>query len=606
LWVPALSTKIATFAKMNTTKIYQKIHIWQMGHIKPRSFVLFLSILTGAFGGIAAIILKNAVFYLHHFLTLGFNVKNFNLLYLAYPFFGILLTYLFVKYVVKDQISHGITRVLRAISRDKSIIKPHNMYTSMFASTLTVGFGGSVGLEAPIVFTGSAIGSNIGRLMRLDYHSTTLLVGCGAAGAIASIFKAPITGVVFALEVLMLDLTMSSLVPLLISAATGTTLAYLFMGRGFLFTFNVAEGFKLENLPFYLALGVFTGLISVYFTKANLSLESRFKGIKNGTIRVIAGGLITSFLIFLFPPLFGEGYTTLNALLTGNGSSIFEGSFFYGLPNSFFLMTGFLVLLLIFKVIAMTATNGGGGVGGIFAPTLFMGGVSGFFLAKIVNLIWDNQIPESNFVLAGMAGVMSGVMHAPLTAIFLIAEITGGYQFFIPLTFTSIIAYLTIMSFEPHSIYTKRLAAMGELLTHHKDKSALSMMTIENLIETNFSIVKPEATLGEFVKIVAQSKRNVFPVVDEDNTFLGLIFINAIREIIFEKELYDTTIISTLMYMPEVYIESTATMDDVAQKFSVSANYNIPVLNNGKYVGFVSRANVFSAYRKLVKEFSQE
>lgn len=568
--------------------------------------MLFLAILTGAFGGMAAIILKNAVFYLHHFLTLGFSVKNFNLLYLAYPFFGILLTYLFVKYIVRDQISHGITRVLRAISKDKSIIKPHNMYTSMFASTLTVGFGGSVGLEAPIVFTGSAIGSNIARLMRLDYHSTTLLVGCGAAGAIASIFKAPITGVVFALEVLMLDLTMSSLVPLLISSATGTTLAYLFMGRGFLFTFNVAEGFKLSNLPFYLALGVFTGLISVYFTKANFSLESRFKSIKSGTVRMIAGGLIASFLIFLFPPLFGEGYTTLNQLLTGNGSSIFEGSFFYGLPNSFLLMTGFLVLLLVFKVVAMTATNGGGGVGGIFAPTLFMGGVSGYFLAKVLNLIWPDQIPESNFVLAGMAGVMSGVMHAPLTAIFLIAEITGGYQFFIPLTFTSVLAYLTIMAFEPHSIYTKRLAAMGELLTHHKDKSALQMMTIENLIETNFSIVSPEASLGDFVKIVAKSKRNVFPVVDADGIFLGVLFINDIREIIFKTELYDTTFMSSLMYMPEAYVESNATMEDVASKFSSTANYNIPVLAKGKYVGFVSRANVFSAYRKLVKEFSQE
>ena len=577
-----------------------------MRHIKPRSFVLFLAILTGAFGGMSAIILKNAVFYLHHFLTLGFNLKNFNLLYLAYPFLGIMLTYLFAKYIVKDNISHGITRVLRAISKDKSIIKPHNMYTSMFASTLTVGFGGSVGLEAPIVFTGSAIGSNIARLMRLDYHSTTLLVGCGAAGAIASIFKAPITGVIFALEVLMLDLTMSSLVPLLISATVGTSLAYLFMGRGFLFTFDVAESFKLANLPFYLVLGVFTGLVSVYFTKANYSLETRFKKIKSGGLRMIAGGVIASFLIFLFPPLFGEGYTTLNALLTGQGSSIFEGSFFYGLPNSFFLMTGFLVLLLVFKVIAMTATNGGGGVGGIFAPTLFMGGISGFFLAKIINLVFNNQIPESNFVLAGMAGVMSGVMHAPLTAIFLIAEITGGYQFFIPLTFTSIIAYLTIMSFEPHSIYTKRLAAMGELITHHKDKSTLSMMTIENLVETNFSKVSPDATLGDFVKIVAKSKRNVFPVVDNDNIFLGVIFISEIRDIIFKTELYDTTYMSTLMYMPEVYVESNATMEDVAQKFSLSANYNIPVLSNGKYLGFVSRANVFSAYRKLVKEFSQE
>lgn len=577
-----------------------------MEHIKPRSFVLLLALLTGALGGIAAIILKNAVFYLHHFLMMGFNQKNFNLLYLAYPFLGILFTYLFVKYVVKDQISHGITRVLRSISKKKSIIKPHNTYTSMLASTLTVGFGGSVGLEAPIVYTGSAIGSNIGRIMRLDYHATTLLVGCGAAGAIASIFKAPITGVVFALEVLMLDLTMSSLVPLLISSATGTILAYMFMGRGFLFTFNVTEGFKLSNLALYMILGVFTGLVSVYFTKANFLLESRFKSIKSGTVRMVAGGLITSFLIFVFPPLFGEGYTTLNALLTGNGSSIFEGSFFYGLPNSFLLMAGFLLLLLIFKVIAMTATNGGGGVGGIFAPTLFMGGVSGYFLAKIVNVLWDNQIPEANFVLAGMAGVMSGVMHAPLTAIFLIAEITGGYQFFIPLTLTSVIAYLTIMAFEPHSIYTKRLAAMGELMTHHKDKTALSMMTIENLVETNFSIVRPTATLGDFVKIVEKSKRNVFPVVDEDNTFLGVIFINDIREIVFKTELYATTFMNNLMFMPDVVIEDYATMEQVAQKFSSSAHFNIPVLNNGKYVGFVSRANVFSAYRKLVKEFSED
>jgi chloride channel protein, CIC family len=591
---------------MNRTKFYRTIHAWRLEHIKSRSFLLILAILTGAFGGLAAVVLKNAVFYIHQFLILGFNQKNFNLLFLAYPFIGILLTWLYVKFIVKDGISHGITRILRSISKEKSIVKPHNMYTSVLASSLTVGFGGSVGLEAPIVLTGSAIGSNLGRFMHLDYHSITLLVGCGAAGAIAGIFKAPIAGVIFALEVLMLDLTMSSLVPLLISAATGTTLAYFLMGKGFLFQFNVAEGFKLVNLPFYMVLGVFTGLVSVYFTRANLSLESRFSSIKSGTVRMIIGGLITSLLIFLFPPLFGEGYNTLNALLTGNGDSIVEGSIFYGLHHNFFLMSGFLVLLLFFKVIAMTATNGGGGVGGIFAPSLFVGGVSGYFLAGIINLFWHEQIPEANFVLAGMAGVMSGVMHAPLTAIFLIAEITGGYQFFVPLTFTAIIAYLTIMSFEPHSIYTKQLAAMGELLTHNKDKSTLSMMTIGKLVEKDFSIVKPEATLGDFVKIVAKSKRNVFPVVDDDNTFLGVIFINEIREIVFKTELYDTTYISDFMYMPEVYIDRNATMEDVAQKFSHSPEYNIPVLNNGKYVGFVSRANVFSAYRKLVKEFSQE
>lgn len=283
-----------------------------------------------------------------------------------------------------------------------------------------------------------------------------------------------------------------------------------------------------------------------------------------------------------------------------------EGSIFYGLHDNFLLMSGFLVLLLFFKVIAMTATNGGGGVGGIFAPSLFMGGISGFFLAGIINFFWYKQIPEANFILAGMAGVMSGVMHAPLTAIFLIAEITGGYQFFIPLIFTSILSYITIMYFEPHSIYTKRLAAIGELITHNKDKATLSMMTIEKLIETNFSLVKPDATLGDFVKIVTKSKRNVFPVVDDDSIFLGVVFINEIREIIFKPELYDTTLMSSLMFMPDVYVDRNATMDDVAQKFSRSAHYNIPVLDNGKYVGFVSRANVFSAYRKLVKEFSQE
>lgn len=558
-------------------------------------------------GGFAAILLKNAVFFIHQFVSSGINRTGFNLIYLALPFIGILLSYLFVKYVVRDNISHGISKVLSAISKNNSIIKAHNMFTSMIASTLTVGLGGSVGLEAPIVMTGSAIGSNFSKFLRLDYHTTTLMIGCGAAGAIAGIFKAPVAAIIFALEVLMLDLTMASLIPLLISAATGTTLAYFFMGSENLFHFPVSDHpFRLANIPFYVILGVLTGLVSIYFTKANLSIEKQFQRLPSGFVKLMAGGLITSVLVFIFPPLFGEGYDTLSALLNGKGMTLLEGSFFYPVGANYFLLLLFLMLILIFKVVAMSATTAGGGVGGVFAPSLFMGGVTGFFLSKVVNFFFEGRLPESNFVLAGMAGVMAAVMHAPLTAIFLIAEITGGYAFFVPLMITAVIAYLTIIPFEPHSIYTKRLAQQGELITHDKDKAVLNRLSIESLIETNFNTVQPDATLGDFVKIVSKSQRNVFPVVDHDGLFLGVVFINDVREIIFKPELYDTVYVSNLMFMPDAYVDKSATMEDVAARFQETANYNIPVLQEGRYVGFVSRANVFSAYRKMVKEFSKE
>ncbi len=592
---------------MTQSTFYPKLHAWRLKHIAPRTFVLLLSLLAGGFGALAAIILKNAVFFIHNLLMRGIDTKGFNLLYLALPFIGIAITYLYVKYVVHDNISHGISRVLSAISRNNSIIKIHNIYTSVIASTITVGFGGSVGLEAPIVLTGSAIGSNIARFLRLDYHTTTLLVGCGAAGAIAGIFKAPIAAIIFALEVLMLDLTMASLIPLLISAATGTTLAYFLMGSGFLFHFPVADPpFRLTNLPFYALLGLLSGVVSLYFTRASLSIEKQFQRIPSGFLRLLAGGLIASLLIFLFPPLFGEGYNSLSTLLNGRGMELLNGSLFYPIRYNYLLLLIFLVLILIFKVVAMSATTGGGGVGGVFAPSLFMGGVTGFFMSKVVNFFFEGRLPESNFALAGMAGVMAAVMHAPLTAIFLIAEITGGYAFFVPLMVTAIIAYLTIIPFEPHSIYTKRLAAMGELITHHKDKAVLSRLSIEKLIETNFNTIGPDATLGDFVKVVSKSSRNVFPVIDENSLFLGVVFLNDVREIIFKPELYETTYVSTLMFMPDAYVDKHATMEDVATKFHETAHYNLPVLDHGKYIGFVSRANVFSAYRKLVKEFSEE
>jgi len=588
-------------------KFYQTIHSWRLRYISPRNFILILSLLAGILGGLAAILLKNAVHLSHSLLTSVIAIKSFNLLFLVLPFLGILITYLYVTYFVKDNIGHGISRILQSISKSNSIIKAHNMYTSLIASTITVSFGGSVGLEAPIVLTGSAIGSNLGRYLRLDYKTITLLVGCGAAGAIAGIFKAPIAAVIFALEVLMLDLTMASLIPLLISSASGAILAYFFMGNDVLFSFEVsAHPFTLSNLPFYAVLGLLCGLVSLYFTKANMSIEKQFQRIPKGLLRVLAGGMITSLLVFLFPPLFGEGYETLNNLLDGNGLRVLDGSIFSAMGNNYFLLLFFLILILIFKVVAMSATTSGGGVGGVFAPSLFMGGITGFFLSKAVNFFMNGRLPESNFALAGMAGVMAAVMHAPLTAIFLIAEITGGYQFFVPLMITSVVAYLTIIPFEPHSIYTKRLAETGELITHDKDKAVLSRLSIEKLIEKNFLTTGPDATLGEFVKLVAKSQRNVFPVTDKENNFLGVIFINDIRHIIFEHEQYDSVYISNLMYMPDTIVDQGATMEDVAQKFAETSHYNLPVLKDGKYIGFVSRANVFSAYRKLVKDFSND
>ncbi len=592
---------------MPGSKFYMKIHSWRLRHISPHNFILILSLITGIIGGLAAVLLKNAV-HLSHSLVIGLiSIKSFNLLYLVLPFAGILLTYFYVKYLVKDNIGHGISRILQSISKSNSMIKAHNMYTSMIASTITVSFGGSVGLEAPIVLTGSAIGSNLGRYLRLDYKTITLLVGCGASGAIAGIFKAPIAGVIFSLEILMLDLTMASLIPLLISAVSGAIMAYFFMGNGVLFTFEVtANPFTLQNLPFYAILGLLCGIVSIYFTQASLSIEKQFRRINNSMVRLLAGGTIASVLIFLFPPLFGEGYITLNNLLDGNGMKVLDGSIFSAMGSNYFLLLFFLILVLIFKVVAMSATTGGGGVGGVFAPSLFMGGVTGFFMSKAVNFFMNGRLPENNFALAGMAGVMAAVMHAPLTAIFLIAEITGGYQFFVPLIITSIVAYLTIIPFEPHSIYTKRLAETGELITHDKDKAVLSRLSIEKLIEKDFITTSPDITLREFVKLVAKSQRNVFPVIDDENNFLGVIFINEIRHIIFEHEHYDTVYIRNLMYMPDTLVDKNATMEEVAQKFAETSHYNLPVVKDGKYVGFVSRANVFSAYRKLVKDFSND
>jgi len=573
--------------------------------VKLKRLVLILSLIIGLVSGLAAVLLKNTVFFTHYLITHGFVFDDSNYLYLAFPFIGISLTVIFATYIVRDDIGHGVSRILYAISRKHGRIKSHNMYSSMIGSTLTIAFGGSVGLEAPIVLTGSSFGSYLGRLFRLNRKTVMILIGAGATGAIAAIFKAPVAAVIFSLEVLMIDLTMGALIPLLIASATGASIAYLLMGSGVLFSFDLVDGFYIRHLPYYMGLGVITGLVSLYFTSTALFVESKIQKIKLRSVKVIIGGISLGLLIFLIPSLYGEGYEFLQLLINNKVDGLVNEDIFGSSSSTTHLLI-FLALILIFKVVAMAITNGSGGVGGIFAPSLFIGGVTGILYARLINLLPIDNIPEKNMALVGMAGVMAGVMHAPLTGIFLIAEFTGGYELFTPLIITATISYLTIMYFEPHSIYTKYLAERGELFTHHKDKSVLQMMDVKSHLETNFNTIDKESTLGELVKVVAKSERNIIPVIDDENNFYGLVFVNDIRNIIFNQELYENTKVANLMYMPDTVINSNESMEEVAHKFQETRHYNIPVIDDGKYIGFVSRARIFSTYRKLLKEFSQE
>lgn len=591
---------------MEKRTFISKILIWVTGNLTHRQLILSLSLIIGVLSGLAAVLLKNTVYYTNEFLSGRLAAETSNLIYLAFPAIGILLTVLFTRYMIRDHISHGVSKVLHAISRKDSELASHNSYSSMFASTMTVGFGGSVGLEAPIVLTGASIGSNIGRFLKLNYKTITLLIACGATGAISGIFKSPIAAMIFSLEVLMLDLTMWSIIPLLISAVSGATIATLLMGQGAVFYFTLHEPFLIENIPWYILLGVFTGLVSFYFTWCSLRVEGKFQKIRSPYHRLFYGGALLGILIFLFPPLYGEGYGTLRSLLSGDATEIAAGSLISVLRNNYWVFLGFLILILVFKVIAMAATTGSGGVGGIFAPSLYMGGVTGFIAASLLNNFSFINVSERNFALVGMAGVMAGVMHAPLTAIFLIAEITGGYELFIPLIITSTIAYLTIMYFEPHSIYTKRLAARGELITHHKDKAVLTLMKLGPVIEKDLRTIHPDATLGELVKVVSKSNRNIFPVVDEDENLLGIVLLDNIRDIMFKPSRYDNVFVRDVMDIPPDTVSFDENMESVMLKFEDSGAWNLPVIENNKYVGFISKSKIFSAYRKILLQFSSE
>ncbi len=589
--------------------LLQRFILWREGHIKDKQFVLILSFVVGICTAIAALVLKFFIHLIQNFLTNNFDTTEANYLYLVYPVVGIFLAGLFVRNIVKDDISHGVTKILYAISRRQGRIKQHNVWSSTIASAITIGFGGSVGAEAPIVLTGSAIGSNLGSAFKMEHRTLLLLVGCGAAGAIAGIFKAPIAGLVFTLEVLMLDLTMSSLLPLLISAVTAATVSYIVTGTEAMFKFHLDQAFEMERIPYVILLGIFCGLIALYFTRTMNSIEGVFGKLSNPYKKLILGGAMLSILIFLFPPLYGEGYNTIELLLNGAGNSdwdtVMNNSFFYGFDNLLLVYLGLIVLL---KVFASSATNGGGGCGGIFAPSLYLGCIGGFIFSYFCNEFnLTPFLPEKNFALMGMAGVMSGVMHAPLTGVFLIAELTGGYDLFLPLMIVSVSSYLTIIAFEPHSIYSMRLAKKGQLITHHKDKAVLTLMNIEHVVEKDFVTVRPEMDLGELVKAIAASHRNIFPVVDKNGGLLGVVLLDDIRNIMFRQELYHRFTVAKLMSSTPARLTDTDSMEQVMQKFDDTQAWNLPVVDeDGKYLGFVSKSKIFNSYREVLVQFSEE
>ena len=578
--------------------------VWRKHNINDYQFIIFLSIIIGILVGLGAVIIKDLVRLIHELLSRIASQES-SYLYILYPITGIFLVILFVRYINKYPVRHGIPSVLYSISKTNGIIKRHNIYSSIISSALTVGFGGSVGLEGPTVATGAAIGSNIGRFLRLNYKQIILLLGCACAGSMSAIFKAPIAAIVFALEVIMFDLTMSAIVPLLISSATAAFVSYLLLGQNYLYSFEINEEFALNQVWFFILLGIITGLTSVYFTKMYMFISDFFEKIKGTYSRLIIGGICLGVLVFLVPSLFGEGYSAINESLRGNISYLFKNTLYPGLQNSVVTVIIMLFLVIFLKVIATSITFGSGGVGGVFAPTLFTGANVGLLFATVANLL-GFDLPVSNFALIGMAGLLAGVIHAPLTAIFLIAEITGGYELFFPLIIVAAISYATVKIFVTNSVYTIQLAMRGELITHHKDKAMLMMMNVMDLIERDFNMVHPDEKMRDLINVISHAHRNIFPVVEYDNTFRGIVKMDDIRHIMFNPELYDDVYVRDLMFMPEFIIDPLDSMEEIAKKFKISKRYNIVVIEQGKYLGFISRAKLFSSYRKLMEDFSED
>jgi CIC family chloride channel protein len=587
-----------------------RLHEWRVEHVSERMFMIILALIVGFFAAVAAFSLHWIINQIVMLLTSSFEKTTANWLYLVYPVVGIYLTYLFVRYIVKDNISHGITRILYAISSNRSRLKSHNCWSSVIASAITIGFGGSVGAEAPIVLTGSAIGSNLGKLFHLDRKLLMTLVGCGAAGAIAGIFKAPIAGLVFTLEVLMIDMTMSALLPILVSCVTATCFTYLFSGDAALFSFHLDSEWSVQRIPACILLGVVCGLVSLYFIRMMGFCEGIFARYKEHPhVKLAIGGSVLSLLIFVFPALYGEGYSSINMLLNGrteaDWNQILNNSLFSGQGE---LLLGYIALVILTKVIATSATNGGGGCGGTFAPSLFVGCFTGFLFSRLWNMHQIGvYIPEKNFALMGMAGVMSGVMHAPLTGMFLIAELTGGYSLLVPLMIVAVCSYLTIIIFEPHSIYGARLAKEGKLLTHHTDHAVLTLMNLDSVIERDFLSVRPDMELGQIVHKISRSRSSVLPVLDAAGVLLGEVEIMKIRSVVFRIELYHHFTASQLMVEPKATLTETTSMAEVMHTFDKTRADWLPVLDAESHLqGYISRQRIYTMYRKMVADMSED
>ena len=588
----------------------RQLHDWRVEHVSDKMFLLILAFIVGLLSAVAAFVLHGLINQIVRLLTGHFATNTYNWLYLVYPVIGIYLTSLFVRHVVRDNISHGITRILYAISSNRSRLKAHNTWSSVIASAITIGFGGSVGAEAPIVLTGSAIGSNLGKLFRMDNKTLMTLVGCGAAGAIAGIFKAPIAGLVFTLEVLMIDLTMASLLPILVSCVTATCFTYILSGNDVLFSFHLDNDWTVQRVPATILLGVSCGLVSLYFIRAMNACEDMFARFKDKPyVKLAIGGVILSTLIFLFPSLYGEGYHSINLLLNGkteaDWNQILDGSLFYGHPEYLII---YIALVLLTKVFATSATNGGGGCGGTFAPSLFIGCFTGFLFSRLWNMHQVGvYVPEKNFSLLGMAGVMSAVMHAPLTGIFLIAEITSGYNLFMPLMIVSVSAYLTINIFETHSIYGMRLARQGKLVTHHTDHAVLTLMSLDTVMDHDCQTVGRDMELAQIVHKISRSRSSVLPVTDAAGKLLGEIDVMNIRHVVFRTELYHHFKAHQLMTEPAAVLYHDTPMTQVMKTFERTQADWLPVVDSDRHLkGYVSRRRLYDMYRKTVHDLSQE
>ncbi|PVX49379.1 CIC family chloride channel protein [Balneicella halophila] len=581
---------------------------WRQKNLTERQFIYILSIVVGLTSGLGAVVLKNFTHFIQYRLREGIIQDYYIGFYFVFPLIGLFLVYLIMKYIIKHKVSHGIPSTLYAISQRKGIMKKFQMYGSILTAPVTIGFGGSVGLEGPTVATGAAIGSNLASAFRIKQNTRTLLIGCAAAGALSSIFKAPVAAIVFAIEVFSLDLTLMSLVPLLLASLSAIITSFMFFGSERIIPFHIEENFMVADLPYYVVLGIIAGFVSIYFAKVYDYTHRIFNRINTPVERFIIGGLALGVIVYFMPPLYGEGFNMINSLIKGNPEVALVAPIFNFNLENVWVVIALLSGLVFVKIIATSITFGAGGVGGIFAPVLFMGSIMGNTIAKIINNIpyLNLSVHESSFTLVGMGGLMAGVLHAPLTAIFLIAELTGGYNLFIPLMLTAAISYSLTKYYLNYSVYTAELGLQGKLVTHNKDKVVLMFMQLDKVIEKNFVTINYDAMLGDLVEVIAHSSRNIYPVVDDDNKFKGVIFLDDVREMMFDSKLYDKTTVASLTTMPGEIIYYDDSMPTVMDKFQRSDAWNLPVVDMGKYVGFVSKSKMLSVYRKLLVDITND